>query len=141
MRSIGRRNILFTETKWRMLLMKRRPMRFYTEADKARMWDRWQRGDSMNEIARDLGRYHSSVRRILTLNGGVRPAPRRRSRLALTLAEREEISRGLVAGCSLRSIAEQLGRSPSTISREVRRNRGRRGYRAVQATVCAPGWY
>lgn len=113
--------------------MKRRPIIFYTEADKALMWDRWQKGDSMNEIARDLGRYHSSVQRILRLSGGVRPAPRKRSRLALTLIEREEISRGLVAGDSLRTIAEQLGRSPSTISREVRRNRGRRGYRAVEA--------
>lgn len=113
--------------------MKRRPKKFYTEADKALMWDRWQKGDSMNEIARDLGRYHSSVQRILSLNGGIRPAPRKRSRLALTLTEREEISRGLVAGHSLRSIAEQLGRSPSTISREVRRNRDRRGYRAVKA--------
>jgi IS30 family transposase len=56
--------------------MKRRPMRFYTEADKALMWDRWQKGDSMNEIARDLGRYHSSVQRILKVNGGIRPAPR-----------------------------------------------------------------
>jgi IS30 family transposase len=116
-----------------MLLMKRRPMKFYTEADKALMWDRWQKGDSMNAIARDLGRYHSSVQRILSLNGGIRPAPRKRSRLALSLEEREEISRGLVAGDSLRSIAEELGRSPSTISREVRRNRGNRGYRAVQA--------
>jgi IS30 family transposase len=116
-----------------MLLMKRRPMKFYTEADKALMWDRWQKGDSMNAIARDLGRYHSSVQRILSLNGGIRPAPRKRSRLALSLEEREEISLGLVAGDSLRSIAEELGRSPSTISREVRRNRGNRGYRAVQA--------
>jgi IS30 family transposase len=116
-----------------MLLIKRRPMKFYTEADKALMWDRWQKGDSMNAIARDLGRYHSSVQRILSLNGGIRPAPRKRSRLALSLEEREEISRGLVAGDSLRSIAEELGRSPSTISREVRRNRGNRGYRAVQA--------
>jgi IS30 family transposase len=116
-----------------MLLIKRRPMKFYTEADKALMWDRWQKGDSMNAIARDLGRYHSSVQRILSLNGGIRPAPRKRCRLALSLEEREEISRGLVAGDSLRSIAEELGRSPSTISREVRRNRGNRGYRAVQA--------
>ena len=92
----------------RMLLMKRRPKIFYTEAGKALMWDRWQKGDSMNEIARGLGRYHSSVQRILTLSGGVRPAPRKRSRLALTLAEREEVSRGLVARHSLRTIAEQL---------------------------------
>ena len=105
--------------------MTRRTRFRYSEADKALMWDRWQKGDSMNEIARHFGRYHSSIQRILSENGGVRPAPRRRSRLALTLSEREEISRGLVAGCSLRSIAKQLGRSPSTISREIHRNRHR----------------
>jgi len=117
--------------------MNRRPRIHYTEADRALMWDRWQKGDSMHEIARHFGRYHSSVRRILSEKGGVRPAPRRRSRLALTLEQREEISRGLVAGNSLRSIAQQMGRSPSTISREVRRNSGRRGYRASRADQAA----
>jgi len=101
------------------------------------MWDRWQKGDSMNEIARHFGRYHSSIARILSENGGIRPAARKRSRLALTLAEREEISRGLVVGDSIRSIATQLGRSPSTISREVGRNSGRQGYRASEADQSA----
>lgn len=78
--------------------MTRRTRFRYSEADKALMWDRWQKGDSMNEIARHFGRYHSSIQRILSENGGVRPAPRKRSRLALTLSEREEISRGLVVG-------------------------------------------
>ena len=97
--------------------MKRRPRIRYSEADKALMWDRWQKGDSMHDIARLFDRYHSSVQRILSENGGVRPLPRKRSRLSLTLSEREEISRGVVTGCSLRSIAELLGRSPSTVSR------------------------
>ncbi len=117
--------------------MKRRPRIRYSEADKALMWDRWQKGDSMNEIARLFDRYHSSIQRILSENGGVRPLPRKRSRRSLTLSEREEISRGMVAGCSLRSIAEQLGRSPSTVSREIHRNAGRRYYRTNRADQAA----
>jgi IS30 family transposase len=82
-------------------------------------------------------RGHSSVQRILSETGGIRPAERRRSRLALSLAEREEISRGIVAGCSIRSIAVGLGRSPSTVSRELRRNGGRRRYPANRADKAA----
>lgn len=94
----------------------------YTDAEKALMWDRWQRGDSMNEIGRWFGTQgHSSIRTIFSKTGGIRPAERRRSAWALSLSEREEISRGLVAGRSLRAIAARLGRSPSTISREIRR--------------------
>ncbi len=77
--------------------MKRRQRIYYTEEQKALMWDRWQAGDSMREIAGLFDRNHPSIRRILTEHGGVRPQQRKRSRLALTLAEREEISRGLVA--------------------------------------------
>ena len=117
--------------------MKRRPRIRYSEADKALMWDRWQKGDSMNEIGRLFGRYHSSIQQILSANGGVRPLPRKRSRLALTLSEREEISRGVVTGCSLRSIAKTLGRSTSTVSREIHRNGGRRRYRANRADQAA----
>ena len=117
--------------------MKRRPRIRYSEADKALMWDRWQKGDSMNDIARLFDRYHSSVQRILSENGGVRPLPRKRSRRSLTLSEREEISRGVVTGRSLRSIAETLGRSPSTVSREIHRNGGRRPYRANRADQAA----
>ena len=120
-----------------MLQMKQRSRIYYTEEQKALMWDRWQKGDSMNEIARLFDRFHSSVGRILSDNGGVRPLSRRRSRLALALSEREDISRGIVAGCSLRSIAEQLGRSPSTVSREINRNGGRRHYRANRADQAA----
>jgi hypothetical protein len=78
--------------------MKQRPRIYYTEEQKALMWDRWQQGDTLHSIARLFDRYHSSVQGILAETGGIRPAPRRRSRLALTLAEREEIPRGLVAG-------------------------------------------
>jgi IS30 family transposase len=110
---------------------------YYTETDKALMWDRWQKGESLNLIARHFGRSHSSIQGVLARTGGIRPAPRRRSRLALTLAEREEISRGVVTGHSLRSIAATLGRAPSTLSREIRRNGGRRRYRANQADQSA----
>ncbi len=85
--------------------MKYPPRIYYTETDKALMWDRWQKGESLNSIARHFGRSHSSIQGILARTGGIRPALRRRSRLALTLAEGEEISRGVVAGQSLGSIA------------------------------------
>ena len=117
--------------------MKQRPRIYYTEADKVLMWDRWQKGESLNAIARLFDRHHSSVQGILSETGGIRPVPRRRSGLALTLAEREEISRGVVAGQSLRSIAASLGRAPSTVSREVNRNGGRRCYRASKADQAA----
>jgi len=117
--------------------MKRRPRIHYTEAQRALMWDRWQKGDSLEKIANLFDRYHPSIERILAETGGIRPAPRHRSRLALTLAEREEISRSVVAGHSLRSIASSLGRSPSTISREIQRNGGQQHYRANQADNAA----
>ena len=97
------------------------PRRYYSEADRALMWDRWQKGESLHTIGRLFERSHTSVRRILAENGGIRPAQRKRSRLALSLSEREEISRGTVAGHSIRSIATALGRSPSTVSRELAR--------------------
>ena len=117
--------------------MKYRKRIFYTEADKTLMWDRWQQGESLNGIARLFGRHHPSIRRILAETGGIRPPTRRRSPLALCLAEREEISRGIVAGHSIRSIAVALGRAPSTVSRELHRNGGRRCYRANQADQTA----
>jgi IS30 family transposase len=101
------------------------------------MWERWQKGESLQQIAQLFDRNHSSVQGILAPTGGIRPAPRCRSRLALTLAEREEISRAVVAGHSMRSIAVQLGRTPSTISREVKRNGGQGSYRASQADESA----
>jgi IS30 family transposase len=117
--------------------MKQRPRIYYTENQKALMWDRWQKGDSLHQIAQLFNRHHTSVQRILAETGGIRPAPRRRSRLALTLAEREEISRGIATGCSLRSIAASLNRAPSTISREINRNGAQYGYRASQADQAA----
>jgi IS30 family transposase len=120
-----------------MLQMKQRARIYYTDAQKAVMWQRWQRGDSLHAIAGLFDRGHSSVQRILAETGGIRPARRRRSLLALTLAEREEISRDVVTGRSIRSIASSLARSPSTISRELRRNGGRRRYRAGQADQAA----
>ncbi len=113
--------------------MKQRPRIYYSEAQKALMWDRWQQGDSFHAIASLFDRGHSSVQRILSETGGIRPRQRRRSRLALTLSEREEISRSIVGGRSMRSIARVLGRSPSTVSREVRRNGGYVRYRATTA--------
>ncbi len=114
-----------------------RPRIHYTESQKALMWERWQKGESLQQIAQLFDRNHSSIQGILAATGGIRPAPRRRSRWALTLAEREEISRAVVAGQSMRSIAAQLGRAPSTISREIKRNGGQEGYRASQADQSA----
>jgi IS30 family transposase len=117
--------------------MKRRPRIYYSESQKALMWDRWQKGDSLHQIAQLFDRNHPSIQRILAQAGGIRPAPRKRSRLALSLVEREEISRAVVAGRTIRSIATTLGRAPSTISREIRRNGGPSRYRANQADQAA----
>jgi len=94
----------------------------FTNARRQELWDRYQRGESLNAIARALGKRSSSIYNHLRPTGGIRPAPRKRSRLALTLVEREEISRGIVAGQSIRETARALDRAPSTVSREVRRN-------------------
>ena len=117
--------------------MKQRPRIYYTETQKALMWDRWKKGDSLQQIAQLFDRNHSSIQGIFAESGGIRPAQRHRSRLALTLAEREEISRAVVAGHSIRSIATLLGRAPSTISRELMRNGGQECYRANQADQAA----
>ena len=109
----------------------------YTAQQKAEIWDRWQRGESMNAIGRVFDRPSSSIYQQLSPTGGIRPTPRRRSCLALSLSEREEISRGLASCQSLRAIATQLGRAPSTISREVKRNGGMKHYRANSADQAA----
>ena len=113
--------------------MERRYRRGFSTAEKTELWDRWQRGESMRSIGRVFGKPSSSIYFQLAPYGGIRPAPRRRSRLALTLSEREEISRGIVARRSIRSMASLLGRSPSTVSREVCRNGGYDRYRAAVA--------
>ena len=117
--------------------MKQRPRRYFTEPEMSVMWDRLAKGESVNAIARDLDRSHSALQGVIARSGGIRPRQHKRSRLALTIAEREEISRGIVAGHSLRSIASKLGRAPSTVSRELRRNGGRRRYRANTADKAA----
>src|SRR5712691_5165437 len=117
--------------------MKQRPRIYYTESQKALMWERWQKGESLQQIAQLFDRNHSSIQHILAETGGIRPRRRSRSRLALILAEREEISRAVVAGHSIRSIATSLGRAPSTISREIERKGGQGCYRANQAEQLA----
>jgi len=109
----------------------------YTTEQKNEIWDCWQRGESQSSIGRLFDRESSSVFGLLSPSGGIRPAPRTRSKLALTLSEREEISRGIVSQLSLRTLASQLQRSPSTISREIKRNGGYDNYRATQADQAA----
>jgi hypothetical protein len=120
-----------------VLQMKQRPRIYYSASQRALIWDRWQKGETLHQIAGLFDRYHSSIQRIVAETGGIRPADRRRSRWALALTEREEISRAVVAGHSIRSIAASLGRAPSTISREIRRNGGPAGYRASRAEQAA----
>jgi IS30 family transposase len=117
--------------------MKYRPRIYYTETDKALMWDRWQKGESLQTIAQLFNRNHSSVAGVLSRTGGIRPPKRARSEIALSLSEREEISRGIVAGHSIRSIATTLRRSPSTVYREIMRNGGQQCYRANEADEAA----
>ena len=106
-------------------------------AEKAELWARWKRGESLSDIARALDRIPGAVFQVLATHGGVAPAPRRRSRLVLTVAEREDIFRAVVTGASFREISRELGRAPSTVSREVRRHGGRRHYRASAADASA----
>ena len=117
--------------------MKYRTRIYYSDTQKALMWERWQKGDSLHDIARLFDRGHSSIQRILRETGGIRPRERKRSRLSLTLSEREVISRGLARGLSMRTIAFQLGRFPSTVSREIKRNGGYACYRASTAEDAA----
>ena len=104
-----------------------------TAAQKAELWRRWREGESLNAIGRALGRIPKMVRYVVAGAGGIPPVPRQRARQALTLTEREVISRGVARGSSLRQISRDLGRAPSTVSREVRRHGGPRRYRAAAA--------
>ena len=117
--------------------MKRRRRIYFTAEQKSEIWDRWQRGESMSSIGRGFERDSSSIYPLLSRTGGIRPPDRKRSRLSLTLVEREEISRGLKGRLSLRCIARRLQRSASTISREVKRNGGADHYRAVSSDQAA----
>ena len=113
--------------------MKQRTRIYYSAKQRADIWDRWQRGESMSSIGRLFERQSSSIYSILKLSGGIRPPKRTRSRLALSLSEREEISRGVASQQSMRAIARRVERPPSTISREIHRNGGYDGYRAAVA--------
>jgi IS30 family transposase len=117
--------------------MKYRRRTYYTDAQKAVMWERWKQGWTLHQIAQLFDRAHTSVQGILAKTGGIRPAPRGRAAVALTLAEREEISRAMAEGHSVRSIAFRLGRAASTVSRELNRNGGRAAYRASEADSAA----
>jgi IS30 family transposase len=117
--------------------MKQRRRIYYSATQRAEIWDRWKAGESMSSIGRRFDRESSSVFSVLSPTGGIRPPDRKRADLALSLGEREEISRGLSTRCSLRGIARLLGRSPSTISREVLRNGGPERYRATRSDQAA----
>ncbi len=105
----------------------------FTAAQSLELWERWRKGEGLKSIGRVLGKPSSCIFNHLRPSGGIRPAERTRSGLSLTLAEREEISRGIALGQSLRSIAVSLGRSPSTVSREIERNGGPSRPRAAGA--------
>ena len=111
--------------------MKHRTRIYFTAEQRADIWDRWQRGESMSSIGRLFERESSSIYPLLQRSGGIRPPTRTRSRVALSLSEREEISRGIASQQSLRGIARRLTRPPSTISRELTRNGGDTRYRAA----------
>lgn len=106
-------------------------------SEKNELWGRWRRGESLRGIAQALRRASSVAYAAVGAEGGIAPRPRQRSRLALTTTEREEISRQLARGQSLRAISRMLGRAPSTLSREVARNGGRGAYRAAVADAGA----
>ena len=112
----------------------RRGMRFGLSAiEKRDVWSRWKAGESLHEIGRAFDKPHSCIRAVLLPRGGIAPAARHRSRLVLTLAEREDISRGIASGSSIREIARGLDRAASSVCREVARHGGRPTYRAHDA--------
>ena len=102
-------------------------------AQRAEMWNLWKAGQSLHSIGRTLGKSHVVIQFLLARHGGIAPPVRRRSRIALTLQEREDISRGIACGQSLRTLAQHLQRAVSTVSREVARHGGRAQYRASEA--------
>lgn len=104
-----------------------------TSPQKAELWRRWKNGESLSEIGRALQKHAASIHSVLRSQGGIAPPGRKRSRIALTLSEREEISRGIAAALSIRAIAAIIGRSPSTVSREIAKNGGEGQYRAAGA--------
>ena len=108
-----------------------------TDRQRRALWERWKKGETLSDIGRALGKAPGSVFAVLRLGGGIYRHPRRRSERSLSLAEREEVSRGIAAGRSMREIARRIGRAASTVSREINRNGGRRRYRATVADEAA----
>src|SRR5271156_3096507 len=102
-------------------------------AQRSELWSRWKAGESLHRIGRAFGKPHNSIHGFLSQHGGIVPSVRRRSLLVLTAVEREDISRGLASGSSIRDIAKVLERAASTVSREVRRHGGRPEYRGSEA--------
>jgi IS30 family transposase len=105
--------------------------------ERTALWTKWKEGESVSQIARMLDKDYKVVHEMIGVRGGIAPAPRRRCRLALALDEREEISRGIAAGTSIREIARSIGRAASTVSRELQRNGGQERYRAAAADAKA----
>src|SRR3977135_2594087 len=134
--SIGQRNTLILVQRWSVVMKQRRRI-YYSAAQRSEIWDRWQAGEPMSSIGRRFDRESSSVFSVISPTGGIRPPDRHRAQQALSLFEREEISRWLSMRRSLRSIALHLGRSASTISREVQRNGGSDRYRAARSDQAA----
>jgi transposase, IS30 family len=108
----------------------------FTAAQSAELWERWKKGEGLKSIGRAFGKPSSCIFAHLRPSGGIMPPARRRSRLSLTMAEREEISRGIAEGQSIRAIARMLSRAASTVSREISRNGGVDRYRAAADDTC-----
>ncbi len=119
--------------RWSVSMRKKYVRVGFTPAQSAELWDRWRKGEGLTSIGRALGKPSSSIFNHLSPTGGIRSPGRHRALRSLTLAEREEISRGIVAQRSIRSMARSLGRAPSTVSREIHRNDGYQRYRAAAA--------
>src|SRR5882672_5078137 len=117
--------------------MNRATRRKISTDERRELWRRWAAGESASEIARVLGRWRNDVQQVVERQGGYVPALRKRAGQQLTLAQREEISRGISAEHSLRYIAERIGKDHSTVSREIKRNGGRCGFRATLAEHAA----
>ena len=117
--------------------MARRARRILTPDQRTELWERWRRGDSLKSIGRAFEKTSSAIYLVLSRTGGIQPPPRKRSLRALSLSEREEISRGIAIGLSIRAIAREIKRAPSSVSREIRRNGGQLLYRAASAEARA----
>ena len=135
-RSTGQRNAK-ADNMTEVMLMARMGRPGLTAAEKSELWDRWKQGESLVDIGYALQRTGGAIHYVVKNRGGIAPTERRRRDATLTLSDREEISRGIAAGLSLRQIAAKIGKTPSTISREIARNGGKEHYRATHADQAA----